>query len=391
MIFMTKTTINDVHKVIKKWLFIGDTTIIDVILSTYISNKKKGTAIWLFIIDQSGETKTELLRPLYNRVDVELISDINTKGFVSGNANANDLFSRLQGESTVIVIPDLATLSSKRKDEKNEIWALFRDLYDGILSRQTGVGSKQCLDAHVTMIGAATPRFRSQYIINQQLGTRELLYTPNQRSEYLEKKLEKVRENNDYEDPMRKEIKKVISNFLKEKMKLKSFKIGDNFNIFLNKQVMRLRIIRASADVDYRTGAIIGEINIETPTRAKKQLMRLYEGLMNLDDNYDVKRAAKIIERVVDSSGNQLRMKIMNIFDADRIGCYRIVDIANKIRSSKHTVKLELEILWQLKWLEKDVREKRIGGYIYQGKDGIEYERGGYLKDIPYYKRGKNV
>ena len=384
----------DVHTVVKKWLFLSDNTIIDLILATVLTNQKKGTPVWIIIVDQSGEAKSELLRTLHKLPNTILISDLNNKAFVSGNPSADDLFSKLRSKNTILILPDLAILSSKRKDEKNEIWAKFRDLYDGILNRKTGMGSKECDDAHVTLIGAATPNFRSQQIINNQLGTRELLYSPIQRSEYLLKKLDKAMENDDYEDKMRNELEKTVLRFLR-KRKLKTIKkLDEDINSFLNEQVIRIRLIRATAKIDYYTSAIIGEINIESPTRAKKQLKRLFEALLSLDEKYDVERAKNIIKRIVDSSGNQLRMNIIDVFTKYIGNEFRIADIAEKARAHKKMVTIELEFLWQLKWLEKSIRQERIGGYYIDKCDTITGEpimRGGFLKDVPYYWREKST
>jgi hypothetical protein len=387
----------EVHKTIKKWLFISDTNLIDIILAVILTNQKKGTPVWMFIVDQSGELKTELLRTIYNLENVIVVSDLSVKGFVSGNPTAKDLFSQIKGKNVIIVIPDLANLSSKRRDEKNEIWAKFRDMFDGVLSRITGMDSKECLNAHVTLIGGATPNFRSQYIINNQLGTRELLYTPRQRTKYLKEKLDKAMENDNYEGDMRQEIADIVEAFLKSK-KLKTIpNLDEDVNEFLKKQVKKLRIIRATAQIDYYSGAIIGEINIETPTRAIKQLKRLYEGLMSLDDNYEKERALKIIKRVIDSSGNQLRMKIMHIFE-EKVGKeFKIADISNIVRAHKKPVKIELDFLWQLGWLQKIVRKERIGGYpiidrngeIERDEDGNVVMKSGIIKDIPYYWKDK--
>lgn len=391
------TRLVDVHRTIKKWLFISDTSIIDIILAVVLTNQKKGTPVWMFIVAQSGELKTELLRSLYNLENVIVVSDLTVKGFVSGSPLAHDLFSQIKGKNMIFVIPDLATLSSKRKDEKNEIWAKFRDLYDGVLSKITGMDSKECLNAHVTLIGGATPNFRSQYIINNQLGTRELLYTPLQRSRYLEEKLNKAMENDNSEEKMRQEITEIVEVFLKDRKLKPMGRLDEDVNEFLNEQVRRLSVIRATAEIDYYSGAILGEINIETPTRAIKQLKRLYEGLMSLDDNYDKEKALGIIKRVIDSSGNQLRMQIMNIFEENKDKDYRIGDISNIVRAHKKIVTIELDFLWKLKWLQKIIRNERIGGYTaYDNKgkiiiddDGVAVMRGGTVKDIPYYWKGR--
>jgi hypothetical protein len=379
------TTLEDVNKTFKKWLFLSDDTIIDVILATYLTNAKEGTPVWIFIVDQSGETKTELLLPLLQFKNVLLLDDITISGITSGKENAQDLFSLINSGKTVIIIIDVATLSAKKKDDKNQIWAKFRNLFDGILSKVTGYTSKESLNAHVTLIGGATPNFRSQYIINNQLGSRELLYTPTKRTEDLQKKLDKAMENDNYEIQMRKELKEVIRNFMKGR-KLKTFKWKKDspetirFNEFLNEQVSRLRITRATAEINYYLSAIVGEINIETPTRVKKQLKRLAEGLISLDEHYNFNRVKAIIRNVVKSSGNQLRQEIMDIFDKQPTKFFTIADISRLTKTHKKLVTIQLNFLWKLNWLNKKTHNDIVGGrtiemhYYFKEKTEETYE-----------------
>ena len=365
----------DVHRIFSKWLFINDPLIIDLLLATYLSNQKEGTPVWLFIVAQSGDMKSELMRPFFRLHNVIVIDNMTTNSLISGHEEAQDLFSQIIGRNIMLIIPDVAVLSSKSPNEKNEIWAQFRNLYDGLLSKRTGMISKYSTDLHVTLIGGATPNFRSQYIINNQLGSRELLYTPNDRSEYLQKKLDKAMENDNYEQEMRKELMGAVMDFLCNK-KLRTIDIGINnnreLNEFLNQQVKKLSILRATAHIDYYSSSIIGEINKETPTRAKKQLKRIIEALLSLDKNYDISNVKKIIERIVQSSGNQLRMQIMNEYEKGGKGIYRISELSEITRANKKMVRIELNYLWQLGWLEKKVTTEDVCGR---------------MKSVPHYIR----
>lgn len=350
-----KTTLAEVHTVIKKWLFLSDDTIIDVLLAVYLTSMKAGTKVWIIIVDQSGDTKSELLRALKNLENVIVIHNINANAFVSGKEGAHDLYYQLvRMKNAVIIISDLAILTSKNPNEKNEIWAIFRDLYDGILHRRTGLGVKGRDDFQITMLAAGTPRFRAQYIIANQLGTRELLYTPRQRSKHLKEKLRKASENDNYEEQMRKEIAKIVEEFLSDTLLTTIPKLDNDVSNFLDEQCMRLRLLRATADIDWYHYTIKGEIDIETPTRAKKQFKRIWEALLSLDKGYSVDRAKKIISRIVDSSGSQLRMKIMERMENN--AQYTAYALSDTIRVSQKMVIMELEMLWQMEWLLKETK-----------------------------------
>jgi hypothetical protein len=354
------TSLAEVHLAFKKWLFISDDTVIDVLLATYLTHKKPGTPVWVFVVDSSGETKTEMLRPFFSLPNTILVSDLSKGGIISCNMNNSDLYTLLDEKDSVLVIPDIANLSSKKKEEKSEIFGMLRDLYDGILSRRTGFNVKETLTAHTAMIAGATKNFRSQSIISNQLGTRELLYSPIHRSEHMQQKLDAALKNDNYEEEMRNEIEKAVHSFMQDR-ELKQPEITPEAKTFLSEEAMRLRLIRATADIDWYTGCIRGEIDIETPTRAIKQFSRLFEGLYSLDQNYSAERMMKIIKQIVNSSGNQLRMQIMNFLNADRTE-HTLNQISTMTKTNKKLVSVELEFLWKLDWLNKRIESNSIGG-----------------------------
>ena len=382
--FRKNTSLKEVHTVFKKRLFLSDTYAIDILLAVYLSIQKAGTPLWIFLIASSGDTKTELMRSLLGLKNIIVISDLTVKYFVSGAVSANDLLARLQeNKNSLIVILDLANLTSKSKNEKDEIWAKFRDLYDGILVRGTGIGSRECLNAHAAMIAGGTKGFRSQYIIANQLGTRELLYTPKVRKDMLQK-LNQAMENDDYETEMRRELSDIVKRFMTSH-KLKEFKPTEEWKVFYRKQAQLLRILRATASIDRGSSSVMSEPDIETPTRLVKQFKRLTQALKSLDDDYPDEDIKEIIKRIVLSSGNQLRVEILKHFN-NHPEEQTLITVTNAVEASKKTVAIELEILSQVpdSGIKKMIREDSINQKI--DKETGEFY-GGYLKERNYYWR----
>jgi len=380
--------LSDVHKICDKWFYMPDRGQIELVLASYLLGKEPNmkTPVWLLLVDQSGEAKTELLRTLVGLPDVLKIHNITKNWLASGNPMGDDLISRvIKGQPLILLVMDLAALMSKRSDDKNEIWAQFRDIFDGHWGKNTGLKSKSIEGAQITLLGAATTRFRSQYIINQQLGSRELLYTQKSncinlssenKNEELTKKMNKASSNVEKLKQMRAELSEVVQNFLKDVV-VKPLEINEitnpEINHFLNEQCLKLRILRAVVEKDNYSGDPNGEISAETPTRVKQQLARLYYGLKSLEPNYPDERAMKIIERIVESSGNQLRANIMNVFEESPNEWFRIKDIELIVKRGNKTVRTELNSLWVLDWLKKEIRTEML-------VSGREI-------DVPYYKR----
>ena len=54
-----KPTLSDLYLIYKKWLYLEDTKRIDIVLATYMTNQLEGTPIWLMLVGNSGDGKTE--------------------------------------------------------------------------------------------------------------------------------------------------------------------------------------------------------------------------------------------------------------------------------------------------------------------------------------------
>jgi len=379
-------SIQDVYDVIERWLFIQDTKRIDAILATAISNQKPGTPIWMFFIGNSGDTKSELINSLTVIPNTMRIDQITPNTLVSGKKNVDDLGSELENKSTILLFPDLAALSSLNKDAKKEIWSQWRNLYDGFVMKRTGNNvNKAYENIHVTVIAGATPSLRDEYHIHQQLGTRELLYDTEAEPRYNKNKMRKAWENETYEAEMRKDIQDVIYGFWANH-KFKEITIPDEIKDFIFKEAERLSILRATAMTDWKYGELTNFIHPEVPTRLVKQLKRLYQALKSLDNEYSDERAKSIISHVVDSSGNKIRQAILDTFNKNPENEYTIPNLHSILKIGRTALKTELEILWNLGIISKDVRNENVGGYVYKDDYYQEQIRGGKWQDVAYYK-----
>ena len=383
-----KYSLQGVYNIFKKWLFIQDTNRIDVLLATVLSNQQKGTPVWLFPIGPSGDTKTEMILSFRGLDNVLIIDQVTKNTLASGKPNTIDLGSKLQNNSTILIIPDLAALTSLHKDEKKQIWAQFRTLYDGYINKKTGSGVVKVYDnCHVTLIACSTPVLRDEYHINQQLGTRELLYDTEPDPNCSNDKMSKSWDNENYEMEMQEELQDVVSGFFNYH-RLKDIEISKEIKDFIFKEAERLSILRASGQVEYRYNELISDVHPEIPTRVVKQFKRLYVALKSLDENYPDKTAKAIIKHIVDSSGDRVRQKIMNIFRRNPEDWLSIANLQNKSKLGRTKVKIELETLWNIGWLVKEVREEVIGGWV-DDSYGTEKRRGGRWQEVAYYRKVK--
>jgi hypothetical protein len=149
-----------------------------VLAASYLANHNHLNLLplWLVVIGASSGGKTEALKALSRAVAGKWQGSVTSKTFIShskaGTGN-NSLLHRL-GDRQLLAIPDFSELLAKQKNERNEILAQLRMIYDGQYSRSTGMGQSDCEDwsGHITVIAAATPIVSLFQTLHNQLGER---------------------------------------------------------------------------------------------------------------------------------------------------------------------------------------------------------------------------
>jgi len=382
------TTLEDVHTAFRKWLFIDDTDRLDLALAVAINYKKPGTPLWMFFIAPSGDWKSELIRSFIGLPDVIVLDQITKNTLASGLKDTSDLGAVLQNKDTRLIFPDLACLLSCNKDDKRQILGQFRELYDGYINKRTGSGVVRKYEGcHVTLIAGATPVIRNEILLHQQIGTRELMYDRDTEILQNEDKMEMAWENEEHEEEMREELKRVVYNFCLFHMPNK-IRIPNAIKEFIKDEARRLAILRATGDIDWRYAELKGPITPETPTRLMKQLKRIYITLKSLDPGYPDKTAKQIISDVVDGSGSKIRQKILDVCNRlnNREKWLSIPDLQLETDLGRKIVKAECEQLTYLHELEKRIYLMHIGGADVPNYEGrIAWSRG-FDKEVDQYR-----
>ncbi|HMA83606.1 MAG TPA: hypothetical protein VKP59_05190 [Candidatus Thermoplasmatota archaeon] len=383
-----KATLTYIYETLDNYLYIDDYNRIDVILATVLSNMLSGTPIWLFIVGNSGDWKSAFVRSLEKLNNAMQIDQITKNTFASGQRKVQDLGSQLHKNSNILIFPDLASLTSSNKDDKNAIWGQMRNLYDGFINKQTGSGVKKTYwDCHVTILACSTPSIRDEILIHSQLGTRELMYdtTPDMVDNTF--KMDMAWYNESFEEEMKKDIENCVINFIYQKRKTFNPKIDvtDDMKEFLKQEAQRLSILRSSGITDRYNNETINPIRPEIPTRLIKQFKRLYISLKNLDEEYPDEKIKEIISHIVDSSGNPIRSLVMDFMRYEK-DWSNIQQLHVDTRLGRNVVKRELEVLWNIHVLDKKIEEEQVGGYVSNDGYGNETVRGGRVEKVSYYR-----
>jgi len=356
---MKHTTLDDVHKKCKQWLYIKSTNRIDLALAVHISRQLKGTKLWLIFVGGSGGSKSELLKPLDDGgKHTFVLQEITTNTLVSATPNAADLAPQL--DEKTILIYDFAILLSLRRDDKAKIWAQFRELYDGNAGKHSGSGKpgSKYSGLNITMIGCSTSAIDNQVLIHNSLGIRELIYRIPQHEEEQEQDLlmERVFKNSNSEMLMRAEIKKVFSTFLNNLRPAKLDIKPDALQQIKN-HCKYLSKLRSSASVDSYSGDVLSTAESEHPTRIFKQFLVVYRCLKSLDKDYSDEKALEIIKELRDSCCNTDRISILHFLVKNNIEEFSFGKIGQAVKLGNSTVKRHLSVLWSLNLVNRSIDE----------------------------------
>jgi hypothetical protein len=168
----------DLEKVFNKWLFLENTDALRIMLATTISQALDGPPIWVFLVAPPGGSKTEHLNSLIDVPTVYMTSSLTPHSLISG-ANWKDgadpsLIPRLNGK--VMVIKDFTAILGMRDSDKEEIFAILRDAYDGRCGKVFGNGVERSYESRFTVLGAVTPRIYDLSGNHASLGERFLKF-----------------------------------------------------------------------------------------------------------------------------------------------------------------------------------------------------------------------
>jgi len=360
-------SLQDVHNTFEQYMFVKDKTPIDLALALALTNQKKGTPVWMIFVGASSGGKSTILRSLSDIPKAVIIDDITENTLASGAKDKEgnaipDLGMRFQGKSTLVVTPDLASLTSHNRDAKRKIWAKFRELFDGYINRETGNDvSRNYKDCHVTWIFGATPVIRSEVLIYAELGTRELMYELNLPDEYDDLMFDKAWDNENYEEEMKKSLMDVVRKFYKSHTYNDDISIPDSIKEFIRSESRRLEVLRATAPKG-KNGELLSDIVEAKFFRSGKQLKKIYKGLKSLDENYDDEMIKDILRRIVDSTSNPVRTNIMKMHEVQPDNEFTYWDYVKNLRLSRTIVKSEALALWNAGYLIKKVTTKTIHG-----------------------------
>jgi len=304
-------SLEDVFTAFKKWLYLDNTDTISIMLASVVSQQIEGEPIWMFLVGPPGSAKTETLNSLSLLDHIYMTSSLTPHSLISG-ANWKDgmdpsLIPKLDGK--VMVIKDFTSILSLRDTEKDEIFGILRDAYDGKCGKEFGNGVVRNYVSRFTMLAAVTPSIYALSSSHTALGERFLKFAVGDNLHHAHEQdvVSRAIDNIDDEVQMRKEMAESVRYFLQDKISVRHI---EKAGLPILTPEMKTRIIylarwgarmRGSITRDaYRNDIVTSRPSAEVGSRLGKQLAKLAQSLAIIHGNPQVtKREYNLVRKVM--------------------------------------------------------------------------------------------
>lgn len=362
-----KKTLQEVFTVFNKWLFLKSTDAIRVALATVISNYIDGDPLWMFLVASSGGAKTEILNSLNKFEDVYETSTLTSKALISGanfvKGKDPSLIPLLNGKT--LSIKDMTAILSLREQEREEIFSILRDAFDGRCSKSFGTGWPRKYVSRFTIIAAVTPKIYEFTEVHAALGERFLKFCIGDNLEHDGQvdSILKAMDNVNQETTMRTEISEITAGFLYHKAQevkrlAGSVVVPPYIKLALVACTRFISMMRAQVPRDrFRPDNIVNRPSSEVGTRVAKQLIKLVMSLALLEgrttvnaEDYNIAR--KVVKDTISQKTEDLvRIIYENCPTED--DSIKTREISEKTAYNMHTVSRALQDMHLCGILEK--------------------------------------
>jgi hypothetical protein len=158
----------------------GSVTYIRALIAISASAYTSGDPIWLMLIGGSGSGKSEAINILGDINYCHQISMLTPNTLLSGAKKGKDgkdpsLLTRL-GKHGVILMKDFTTIISMREDNRRDILAQIREVYDGELTKETGTGLSLSWRGKLNFIAGSTSSYYEKQKEIDSMGPRFIMY-----------------------------------------------------------------------------------------------------------------------------------------------------------------------------------------------------------------------
>jgi len=265
-----------IHQAFDKWLSMPSMEAVDVLAATVIGNRLEGPPIYMVLVGPSGSGKSELIEALGGLRDVKSLGKFTPRTLVSGYRTGNGVLERLpKGRPTMFTIKDLTTILSSHHNDRDQIMAQLREIYDGRFDADWGTGKRFTWQGKIGIIAGCTKVYDEVAAKLTGLGERFLAYKPESSDSIIV--AERAMRGAVDDKVLKRELKAAFKTL--DQISIPAdVPIERQVRVYLAGLCQYLALLRAPVPRN-RNGAVCGMPSPEGTGRIAKQFAQLAKGL----------------------------------------------------------------------------------------------------------------
>jgi len=158
----------------RKWMYLPDPTVLDILFGTILGNRLPGEPIWLFLMAPPSGGKSELLMSMSKAPLIFPMTSLTPHALISGanftGGGDPSLIPKLDGK--VLVIKDFTAILNMNPTNRDEIFGILRDAYDGSIVKPFGNNVLRVYESTFGMVAGVTPAIEAFQRVHASLGER---------------------------------------------------------------------------------------------------------------------------------------------------------------------------------------------------------------------------
>lgn len=334
-----------------KWLQLDEPEVLDVMFGTCFANRLQGEPVWMFLVAPPGGMKSELLMSLKEHGTIYATTSLTPHAMVSGaySPDGKDPSLLPHLDEKMLVIKDFTTILTMHYSQRDEIFGIFRDVYDGSTGKNFGTGVRREYNVKFGILAGVTNKIEAFGAAHQSLGERFLKFRASEdKRESEEDKIRRALGNVGVEVAMRTELTQIAARCLDRTLP----EVLPNLSAALTDRLIALAqliaMLRGVVDRNVFDKTVLSRPSYEVGTRLAKQFAKLGIGIAIFRDLSEVgEREFKIIQRVaLDTAPDRIETIVRRLWTAKTaLKTLEISDLTRLPQATVFRVLQDLELL----------------------------------------------
>lgn len=175
-------TIAEVLEVFHRWLYLPDEGSVYVPLGAVAANLMDGDPVWVMVVGPPSGGKTESIVAIATLPYVRLGATLTEAALLSGTPKKQSVgkggLLREIGDFGILVLKDFTSILSMNRDQRAQLLAALREIFDGSWTRHIGADGGRTLawSGKLGLIAGCTAAIDSHHAVMSVMGERFLLY-----------------------------------------------------------------------------------------------------------------------------------------------------------------------------------------------------------------------